>query len=203
MDIKVLRKTNDEIDILIKNCDLALINSIKRVCSQEVETLAIEEVDFYENSGVICMEMLAHRIALIPLTSHKRPLLGYEKKDILLTLEVKAEKDGQVVYSGELKSSDPDYVPVIQDIPIAKLNKNQEIHLVGHAQWSNGRDHYKWSPTCPVTFRTVKPVTAATEKMKDDYILSITSSGSLKPEEIFCDALQVLYNDLEKFIDKV
>lgn len=196
MDIKILNDQDTHIELLLKNFDLALVNSLKRICGEEVKTMAIEEVDFYQYNGVLPMEMVAHRIGLIPITCESANM-----EQVFFDLNIKAEEDGYTVYSGDLISNDSNVKPVYDKMPIIKLNKNQVIRLKARAIWSNGLDHYKWSPVCPATFKNVNKA----EENNDtaDFIFSIDTTGSLSPKRVFTDALKILYNNLEGFLDKI
>ena len=197
MDIKILNKSDNKIKLLLKNFDLALVNSLRRICDQEVKTIAIEDVDFYPGyTGVLPMEIIAHRLGLIPLKSSDLRK-NKDFSDQILTLDVKADKDGYIVYSKDLKSDN--VKPVYDNMPIIKLNKNQSIKIRARACWNNGLEHDKWSPVCPVTFYEE----SESGKSFGDFIFVIETSGSLEPEEVFEDALTILYQNLENFIEKI
>ncbi len=194
MDIKIIKDTDNYMEILLKNVDLALVNSLKRICGEEVKTLAIDTVDFYDYNGIIPLEMLAHRLGLVPIYS-----VGEET---IFELNVTADHDGQVVYSKELIADDTKVV--YDDMPLVNLNKNQTIKLKAKATWNNGAEHYKWSPVCPATFKDADgSITADKTKDFGDYIFTINSTGSLTPKEIFTDALNILHSNLDKFIMKI
>ena len=117
-----------------------------------VPTMAIEEVEFTKNSSVLYDEIIAHRLGLIPLkTDLKTYKLPSECKcggkgckicQVKFKLNAKGPK---MVYSGDLKSSDPKVVPVYDNIPIVKLLEGQEIKLTATAVLGFGREHSKWS----------------------------------------------------------
>ena len=173
--LKILEETPDRIKILAKGYPLAFLNSIRRATQEEVPVMAVDFVAFDENSSVLFNEYIAHRLAMIPLTSEKaldkygspeacskcKPEEAEKCKDgdkpcyATLSLEVKAQEDGRVVYSGELKSSDEDVKPAYDNMPIVILAKGQAIRLVAYARLGRGKEHAKWSAA---TIAVVKPV---------------------------------------------
>lgn len=115
------------------------MNTLRKKISYCLSVYAVDEIDFYENDSVIVDEMLANRIALVPLTT---PTESTGKK-VTLTLE----KDGPAtVYSGDLQSNDDDVKPVYDTIPLTKLKENQRLRLDAYAIQGQGRTHVKFSP---------------------------------------------------------
>lgn len=162
MDIKVLEHTPFSIKIWIKDIPLYIVNSIRRAIMTDVPTMAIDYIIVVENSSVFYDEYIAHRLGLIPLKSE----YAYEKykppeecaeageKRVFSTdcfvkfdLEAEGPSEGvQTIYSGDLKSSDPDIVPVFDNIPLLKLINNQRVKLEAFARLGRGKEHIKWSP---------------------------------------------------------
>ncbi len=155
MDIKLLKKENayNRASFLVKNTTPALINSIRRTIIEAVPTMAIEDVEFRQNSSVMYDEMVSLRLGLIPL---KTPLKDYTlpeqctckgegcaKCTITLTLSAKGPC---TVYASDLKSKDSSVVPVYPEMPIVKLLKGQEIDLTATACLGTGKIHAKWNP---------------------------------------------------------
>lgn len=113
--------------------------------------MAIEKVDILGNSSILNDEVLAHRLGLIPLTTDLKTYVepadcncemqGCAKCTSTLTLDVEGPA---VVYSGQLKPTDPKIKPVYDNMPIIKLTENQKIKLEGHAMLGCGSQHMKW-----------------------------------------------------------
>ena len=155
MEIKVLSKDkeNKKISFILKNSNVFFANTLRRMILEEVPVLAIEDVDFKENSSALYDEIVAHRLGLIPiktdLKSYSLPEectckgKGCAKCTLKLTLQ---SKSPGIVYAAEIKSKDPKCKPVYGKMPVAKLIKGQEIELVATAMLGKGKNHAKWTP---------------------------------------------------------
>lgn len=129
--IKILKKTEDSITFILEGVSVAFANALRRTILGEVPTFAVDEVEFYENDSALFDEIIAHRLAMIPLKTptDRFELDALELDDYTVTLSLEAEGPG-IVYSGDLKSDDPDVKPVTPDIPIVKLAKGQRLVLM-------------------------------------------------------------------------
>ena len=186
MEIEVLEQTPTRIRLLVKDIPLHVLNSIRRATISEVPTMAIDYVVFIVNSSVFYDEYLAHRLGLVPLTSkealnkYKSPEecaeageKGIFSEDCFVKLELEgAGEPGEIkiLYSGDLKTSDPDVRPVYDKIPLValtgkKLKTNgreiiarQEVRLEAYARLGRGKEHAKWSPVSVATHKYVPKI---------------------------------------------
>ncbi|HIP75315.1 MAG TPA: DNA-directed RNA polymerase subunit D, partial [Thermococcus paralvinellae] len=69
MKIKILEKGEDAVRFILEGVDTAFANALRRTIIGEVPTFAIDEVEFYENDSALFDEIIAHRLAMIPLTT--------------------------------------------------------------------------------------------------------------------------------------
>jgi len=156
MEIKALKKSKDgrEAVLFIKGLNYQYVNSLRRYMIDEVPTLAIENVEFKQNSSLLYDEIVAHRLGLIVLSndlkSYELPSEDYRSTDDLpakckLTLTMKAKGPG-MVYASDIKSKDPKIKPVFPKTPIVKLLKDQELSFIATAVMGQGKAHSKWSP---------------------------------------------------------
>lgn len=147
VEFKILEKRPDSIKFLVSGVDVPFANALRRTILSEVPTFAVDEVEFLENDSALFDEIIAHRLAMIPLTTpHERfSLDALELDDYTVTLSLEAEGPG-MVYSGDLKSSDEDVKPANPNIPIVKLAEGQRLTFNAYARLGRGKDHAKWQP---------------------------------------------------------
>jgi len=179
-----------EIRILISETDASQVNAIRRALIADVPKLAITRVDFsqgvtqdnkgevVESVNVLPDEVLAHRLAMIPIPTNLKEPLYYPSEcpkcidvverdkgcpvcQVLYTLSARgpasdADEDFRTVYAGDITTiSDPEYD--IRDehksIPLTVLAKGQFLEFYAFAVLGRGRDHAKWSPASAVGFQ--------------------------------------------------
>ncbi|MEM2180668.1 MAG: DNA-directed RNA polymerase subunit D [Nitrososphaeria archaeon] len=155
MQVKVLEESYDKIRVLFEGYPRIYVNSVRRAALSLVPTMAIDDVVILENSSSFYDEVIAHRLAMLPL---KTPVgkyvlpsecdckssLGCPRCRVLLVLDVEAGDRVRTVYSGELVSEDEDVKPISPNIPILKLSPGQKVKLEAYAKLGRGKDHSKW-----------------------------------------------------------
>ncbi|RKP08279.1 DNA-directed RNA polymerase [Thamnocephalis sphaerospora] len=168
-EIAIRHLDKDRVNFVLSNADLSVANALRRAMISEVPTIAIDIVQFEENTTVLADEFLAHRLGLIPLYSANVEQFKYTTEcvcteycsacSVVLTLEAKCTREGETVMvtSRDLQSHDPKVSPVMSDefdrgIMIVKLHKGQEIKLTCIARKGLGQMHAKWSPVSAVGF---------------------------------------------------
>jgi DNA-directed RNA polymerase subunit D len=153
MEIEIRKLDGNEMEFVLSGANPAFANSIRRAALRDVPIMAIDEVEFKVNDSAMYDEIIAHRLAMIPLTT---PAKGYQLpsecgcregrcEKCSVDLELKAEGPG-MVYSESLKPSDDEVRPVSGSIPIVKLENGQRLELVAIARLGFGKDHAKWQP---------------------------------------------------------
>ena len=142
MRAEVLERQDDKLKLLLEDTHIKFINALRRTILTEVPTLAVDDVKIYENSSVLFDEIIAHRLGMIPI---KTPEEVLETPN--LEVEFNLEKEGPTtVYSGDLKTEDPEIEPANTEIPIIKLGENQTLSLLANVTLGEGKDHAKWQP---------------------------------------------------------
>jgi DNA-directed RNA polymerase subunit D len=151
MKVKMLSRKGDTMTFLLEDATPALANALRRIMVSEIPTLAIETVDFQENSSPLYDEIVAHRLGLIPMS--------FNPGKLSLREECKCEGKGcplcQVVFvvdrtgpaivrSGDMKSTSKDAHPTSPDFPITELAKGERLKLEAVAFLGKGQDHAKW-----------------------------------------------------------
>lgn len=127
------------------------MSALRRIILSEIPTMAIEWVVFRKNDSALNDEIIAHRLALVPLKFDKKAYnlpekctckgKGCSRCQVKLVLK---KKGPCMVYSGDLKSDAKDVKPVYNDIPIVELFEDQELELEATAQLGLGKIHAKW-----------------------------------------------------------
>ncbi|KAJ1920233.1 RNA polymerase II subunit 3 [Mycoemilia scoparia] len=134
----------------------------------EVPTIAIDMVEFLDNTSVLPDEFIAHRLGMIPLTSHDVEKFKNTRDcscdqycsecSVEYTLHARCDGDTPIsVTSRDLVSTDSSVVPVLesaddQGILITKLAKGQELNIHCIAKKGVSKEHAKWSPCAAVGF---------------------------------------------------
>jgi len=165
MEVELIEqnKKQNRAVFLVKGANPAFANMLRKTITDEVPTMAIEDVDFRKNSSVLYDEMIAHRIGLIPLVTD---LAGYTLPEectckgegcskCKLEFSLKGKGPGYV-YASELKSKDPKVVPVNPKMVIVKLMKGQTLEFEATGVLGRGSEHAKWSPG--LAFYKYKPL---------------------------------------------
>ena len=170
MDIEILGKDSQSITFILRDVNVAVANTLRRVMISSVPILAIEDVHFYDNTSSLYDEMVAHRLGLIPI---KTDLELFNLRDecscedgcpsCTVTLSLKVEGPGNV-YSHDLKSSDGKIKPV-DGILVVKLGSSQRLELEADVVLGTGSEHAKWQP-CVATYKYY-PIISVSDQCDD------------------------------------
>ena len=189
--IQVLTSDEKKISIKLKGVTLQYANALRRICLNGVPIYAIDTVDIIENSSVLADEGITHRLGLIPL---KTDLSRSDESDsrIMLTLDSGDDTEtGRIVTSAELSSDDTVVKPSSDQIPIIHLAPGQKLKFEAYARLGRGTEHAKWnSSNIAVLLDT---------KKEDEHILTVETTGALKPREIILGGINELAKRLEEF----
>lgn len=69
-NLRITEIRDDYMTFELSDTDISMANSLRRIMMAEVPTLAIDLVEFEDNTSVLIDEFIAHRLGLIPLRSH-------------------------------------------------------------------------------------------------------------------------------------
>jgi len=151
MKIQVLKKKGDKLVFSVDGTTPAFANAMRRVMISEVPTLAVEWVDMHYNNSILYDEIVAHRLAMIPLK--------FDPKKMNIKSECKCDGEGcalcQVVFAAEkngpgdliskdLKSSNKMVTPTDPNFPVVQLLKPHKVRFEAIAEMGVGKDHSKW-----------------------------------------------------------
>ncbi len=179
-----------EIRILISETDASQVNAIRRALIADVPKLAITRVDFsqgvtqdnkgevVESVNVLPDEVLAHRLAMIPIPTNLDEGLVFPdacqncmdvvEKDkgcpmcqVLYTLSARgpasdADEEFKTVYAGDITTiSDPvfDIRDEHKQIPLTVLAKGQFLEFPAWGVWGGGGPPPRGPPAAAVGFR--------------------------------------------------
>ena len=189
--IQVLTSDEKKISIKLKGVTLQYANALRRICLNGVPIYAIDTVDMIENSSVLADEGITHRLGLIPL---RTDLSRTDESDsrIILTLDSGDDTEtGRTVTSAELSSNDNLVKPSSDQIPIVHLAPGQKLKFEAYARLSKGTEHAKWNSSNIAVLLDAKN--------EDEHILTVATTGALKPGEIILGGIRELAKTLEEF----
>lgn len=194
-----LKFDGDKAVFSFKDTHNTIVNSVRRVILDDVPTFAIEEVEVVVNKSPLYDETVAHRLGLVPL---KTDLKSYNFKNLCscggvgcALCEVKltlTQNEAGYVYSGSIKSDDPQIVPVDARIPITKLFGDSSLELNLKAILGVGREHAKWAPAHTYLKESDKGVDLIVEPF-----------GQLEAKEIYNNAIEILIAKIEELEEKL
>ena len=180
--IKILKEEDNKIQLLLSKTDRSFANALRRSLISDTPKMAIDSVRFqlgtkeqdeeiWETTGPIPDEMVAQRLAMIPIpTVHDKfhfqdecpnckDLVeadrGCLECQMIYTCVVFGTEEGRWVTAGVMKYLGEEALEIpdeYKSIPITKLMKGQMIEFYATAIMGRGRDHTKWSPACGVAF---------------------------------------------------
>jgi len=166
MQISFSRLDDTVARFVLRGATPAFANTLRRTMIGEVPTLAIEDVFIYDNNSALFDEILAHRLGLVPL---RTDLDEYVMRDAcscggegcsgctaIYTLSVEGPK---MVYSSDLIPQNPQAAPVVDNIPLVKLEKEQKVVLEARAVLGKGISHAKWQPTLVCGYKEYPVIT--------------------------------------------
>jgi len=164
LNLEVIEKTPHKLVFVIEGISIEMVNALRRIILTEIPVMAVDEVIVLKNDSPLYDEILAHRIGLIPLQTdldaYKLPRecdcggFGCPLCQVSLTLEMTNTTNAPIeIYSGNLNSNDPKIIPVDPNIPIVKIDKNDQVILEAYAILGIARDHAKWQAASNVAYR--------------------------------------------------
>ena len=204
--LEVISKDDKKMSVKLKGIPLQYANALRRVCLNGVPVFAIDTVDILENSSVLPDEGLAHRLGLIPIFTDLKRFnepskcecqsdAGCSNCRVMLVLDSGDSDVTRKVLSNELTSEDDSIKPISDKIPIVELAPGQKIKVECYARLGRGSEHSKWNSS---------NIAVLTETDKEDErILTVESTGALKPEQIILAGVDEVGNRLAEFKEMI
>ncbi len=204
--LEVVKKDSQKISVKLKGVPIQYANALRRICLNGVPIFAIDTVDIIENSSVLPDEGLAHRLGLIPITTDLSRFNEPSKCDcnsesgcsnckVMLVLDTGESDVTRTVFSNELSSEDDSIKPISDKISIVQLAPGQRVKIECYARLGRGTDHAKWNSANISTL-------IETDK-KDESILTVESTGALRPEQIILAGVDEVSNRLGEFKEMI
>lgn len=170
MEIDILELSDRSAKFILSGTTAAFANGVRRAMLADVPTLAIDDVNIYNNTSVLYDEQLALRLGLIPLTSSLEDFVPQDKCTcggtgcpactVSLTLSAEAgEEDQVIVHSGDIVSSDPKVQPADKNIPVIDLRTGQKVVLEAIAHMGYGNEHAKWQAGVACGYKNMPVIT--------------------------------------------
>jgi DNA-directed RNA polymerase subunit D len=163
LKIHILEKNDSEIKFSLEDSNPQFANALRRVSIGEIPVLSIGTVDFLSNDSVLYNEIISHRLGLIPLVFETKDFESKESEEEGTTsneVVFAINKKGPcMVYSKDMKSSNPDVKPLYDNIPIVELFDGQKLKLeasatlgtgVNHARYQAANSYYRYYPIITV-----------------------------------------------------
>ncbi|HOT07811.1 MAG: DNA-directed RNA polymerase subunit D [Methanosaeta sp. PtaB.Bin039] len=153
MKVELLELKENRVRFLLKGVSAAFANGIRRAALAEVPNLAIDEIALYDNTSVLFDEQLALRLGLVPITAEDPSVFSLPEEcqcggagcpGCRLDFMVTVEGPG-MVYSRDIKFTDPSVRPVVDTIPLVVLGEGEKVVIEGYATLGVARSHAKWN----------------------------------------------------------
>ena len=186
--IEILEETDNQVLLHLKETDRAFANAMRRTLMSNVPKMAIHRVRFelgtindsqtgevYESVGALPDEVIAHRLAMIPIpTFHDefcfleddpgneglpREEWGTPASQIIYHCSARGTPEGHLVTAGDLNVLGEEKLQIpelYRGIPITKLYAGQYLEFYAYAVLGVGSDHSKWNPVSGVSFKSRK-----------------------------------------------
>ena len=202
----------DKIRIILSDTNAAQVNSLRRAILSDVPKMAIDKVrfeqgvtqddkgDIIESVNVLPDEVLAHRLAMVPIPTFLDEYVfpeddpnnqnlpeeqwGSPLSQIIYSLTIRgpdSDEEFKTVYAGDLNVLGDTKLQIKDEhkrIPLTVLSKGQYLEIHAFAILGRGRDHAKWCPAAAVTFQPRQKATLAKpKKAKVLFDLNLTSKS--------------------------
>nr|QBK90289.1 MAG: RPB3 subunit of eukaryotic RNA polymerase II [Pithovirus LCPAC102] len=181
-DIEIIEDSNNYIKFILKNITTPYAKILSDIMYERIPTMAIDKIHVISNNTSLVYELIAHRIALIPIHADATKFEYFNGIDHTTdnTIKFRLKKSGNDIWdiiskdlnmqtnvlSGDLKwEPEPDQEELYDDIRVSdpnylilKLKNNQGLEMLCYAIKGTGKDHTKFSPISIVGYRPVTDI---------------------------------------------
>ena len=187
MKLEIRELDDNKATLIIEEATPELVNSLRRVLIANTPKMAIEDVEFhmgtirdeegreYSSQAPLFDEIIAHRLAMIPIPTDLKMFNFRDKCSCggegcpLCTLMYVINKKGPcTVYSGDLQPIGDTRFRVKEElIPIVKLKENQALLIYATAVLGTGEQHAKWQAVTICGYQYYPEIKINQEKVHD------------------------------------
>ncbi|MBL7159992.1 MAG: DNA-directed RNA polymerase subunit D [Candidatus Aenigmarchaeota archaeon] len=189
MQIQKISKSDREIKFSIEGTNAQFVNALRRIAITEVPILAVDHVNFFVNDSAMYDEIIAHRLALLPLSFEQKTFVlpedckcngeGCTNCQIILSID---KKGPCIVYAKDIKSEDKEAASTLYpETPIVELLENQRLKLTAVAKLGLGKTHAKHS-AAKAFFRLYPSVKLSDELKNPEDCIKICPKHALSIE---------------------
>jgi len=184
-------RPQQEADIVVRGLETEEVNAVRRVLLTDTRFLGVDVVKISQNSSLVVDELLAHRIAHVPL---RAPRSVVDRDDAVVQLVLRAAHEGQVsgvmdVMSDRLLSSDPRVTPQ-PGMRILRLQPGQSVDVAAFARPGTAREHTKWRAVHTAVVRPVCGGAAATGPECGGVLLRVGTNWQADAVEAAAEAVR-------------
>ncbi|HET6398858.1 MAG TPA: DNA-directed RNA polymerase subunit D [Candidatus Thermoplasmatota archaeon] len=228
MDLKIeIREISDRAcKLIVEGVNPYFVNALRRTLMAEVPKLAIDKVTFYDNTSALFDEIVAHRLAMLPIPTDPSTLnltgqVDAEGKPAYVVRYTLTKEGPCTVYASDMEPEDPQFKIADPRIPIVDLLAGQRLILEAEAILGIGTQHAKWQVCQAVGYKYYPKATMDAKRITPElakHAVERTPAGILslkggqlvierpedvnradEAEKILGDAFRVEYDD-RKFI---
>jgi DNA-directed RNA polymerase subunit D len=159
MKVGLINLKDESIEFVVEGVNPYFVNALRRILTEEIPQMAIEDIIIYDNTSALFDEIIAHRLCLLPIPWDDR----FKFRDRCsckgegcpnCTLHYTLSKEGPcIVYSRDLIPEIPDFAIVDPSIPIVELKEEQRLILEAEAVVGTGKEHAKWKAVAGASYK--------------------------------------------------
>lgn len=211
MEILFKNKNSDLLTFDVNNCDVSLVNALRRIIIGELESYAFEtsnyndsKVKIIKNTSSLHNEFILHRIGLIPVHNINNPtdykfilnvqnktnkIIDVTTKDIqVINLKTNSTEDNKLFFPEN--SITKDNILIIRLKPNPD-NEGEHLHFEGTVSKGTGSDNTRYSLVSNTVFIN-KVDTEKFKKALDNHIANV------QPENIEKETKTFKINEMER-----
>ena len=212
MKAEIIKNEGNQIQLLLKDAKTSEVNALRRTILTDVSKMAISRVRFemgliddngesYESVNVLPDEVIAHRLAMLPIPTYydrfcfpeedpaneglPEDQWGSPASQIIYHCSVRgpskdSEEESVVVRAGDLNvlgEADLQIPEQYRGIPLTTVIRGQYLEFYAYAVIGRGSEHAKFIPASGVTFyrREVARLVTKGKKSKVLFDLALTT----------------------------